>query len=95
MNLKADRAGHDGIPRFVDGTGLSSGNVSTAQDLGKLVTAAYQISADPRQSLNRHTGLHRAGRTNAVACMELSQYQWVDDPVRNGNIELSKTGYIS
>ena len=27
---------------FVDSTGLSSGNVSTAQDLAKLVTAAYQ-----------------------------------------------------
>jgi D-alanyl-D-alanine endopeptidase (penicillin-binding protein 7) len=28
--------------RFVDGTGLSNGNVSNAQDLARLVTAAHR-----------------------------------------------------
>ncbi len=74
---------------FVDGTGLSSGNVSTAQDLGKLVTAAYQYPLIRQYSTgNGYTVQAVNGRmlefrnTNALI------------PSPGWNIELSKTGYI-
>src|SRR5258708_28240785 len=40
MNLKAQLLGMSGT-RFEDGTGLSGRNVSTAQDLAKLVQSAH------------------------------------------------------
>src|SRR6267378_3520121 len=40
MNLKSQLLGMSGT-RFEDGTGLSGRNVSTAQDLAKLVQAAH------------------------------------------------------
>lgn len=74
---------------FVDGTGLSSGNVSTAQDLGKLVTAAYQYPLIRQYSTgNGYSVQAISGRmlefrnTNAL----IPSPEW--------NIELSKTGYI-
>ena len=74
---------------FVDGTGLSSGNVSTAQDLGKLVTAAYQYPLIRQYSTgNGYTVQAVNGRTlefrNTNALI----------PSPGWNIELSKTGYI-
>ena len=41
MNRKADELDMTST-RFVDSTGLSSENVSTAEDLAKMVTAAYR-----------------------------------------------------
>jgi len=49
MNLKAQLLGMSGT-RFEDGTGLSGRNVSTAQDLAKLVQAAH---AYPRSATTR------------------------------------------
>jgi D-alanyl-D-alanine endopeptidase (penicillin-binding protein 7) len=74
---------------FVDGTGLSSGNVSTAQDLAKMVTAAYQYPLIRQYSTgNGYSVQSFNGRmlefrnTNALI------------PSPDWNIELSKTGYI-
>ncbi len=74
---------------FVDGTGLSSGNVSTAQDLGKLVTAAYQYPLIRQYSTGNGYAVQSVGgrtlefrNTNALI------------PSPAWNIELSKTGYI-
>ena len=76
--------------RFVDGTGLSSENVSTAQDLVRLVSAAY-----------RHP-LIRDYTTESTHTVELAngrrlQYANSNRLVSNSGWEigLSKTGYIS
>ncbi len=76
--------------RFVDGTGLSSENVSTAQDLARLVVAAY---AQP---------LIREFTTATAYAVELPNgrlmyYNNSNGLVKNAGwtIGLSKTGYIS
>lgn len=89
MNLKARKLGMNSS-YFMDATGLSSRNVSTANDLVKLVSAAreyeliHQYSIAPSHTLERvgHRPL-RFNNTNPL--------------VRNAswNIGLSKTGYIS
>jgi serine-type D-Ala-D-Ala endopeptidase (penicillin-binding protein 7) len=89
MNLKARELGmlHT---RYVDGTGLSSENVSTAQDLARLAAAAY------RQPLIReHT-------TDTQHTVELAngrrlQYSNSNRLVKNSDwhIGLSKTGFIN
>ncbi len=76
--------------RFVDGTGLSSENVSTAQDLARLVGAAYQqplireYTTDSKYTVEFANGgrLHYANSNRLV-----SNADW--------EIGLSKTGYIS
>jgi D-alanyl-D-alanine endopeptidase (penicillin-binding protein 7) len=89
MNRKAAELGmwHS---RFVDGTGLSSGNVSNAQDLARLVGAAY-----------RHP-LIREYTTDSQYTVRLAngrkmQFTNSNRLVRNSgwDIGLSKTGYIS
>lgn len=76
--------------RFVDGTGLSSDNVSTAQDLTKMVAAAY------------HYPLIRAFTTDSGMTVQVGKgrtmtynnsNRLVKD--REWQIGLSKTGYIS
>ncbi len=89
MNQKAVELGM-WRTRFVDGTGLSSDNVSTAQDLTKLVAAAYKyplirdFSTDTglivRGNRGRHVNYHNSNRL-------VGSPQW--------EIGLSKTGYIS
>ena len=76
--------------RFVDGTGLSSENVSTAQDLARLVGAAYR---DP---------LIRQYTTDSTHAVELANGRRLNFAnsnrlVRNAGWEigLSKTGYIN
>lgn len=76
--------------RYVDGTGLSSENVSTAQDLARLAAAAY------RQPLIRDY------TTNSAHTVELSNgrqlhYSNSNRLVKNSDwhIGLSKTGYIN
>ena len=76
--------------RFVDGTGLSSENVSTAQDLARLVVAAYGYP------------LIRQFTTTASYEVELPNgrllhYNNSNGLVKNSgwSIGLSKTGYIS
>lgn len=89
MNQKAIELGM-WRTRFVDGTGLSSENVSTAQDLARLVAAAY------REPLIREysTELFHVVR---LADGRLLHYRNSNGLVRNPNWEigLSKTGYIS
>lgn len=89
MNRKAAQLGmwHT---QFVDGTGLSSGNVSTAHDLARLVRAAYNHPLIRQYSTDvSHTVVLRNGRR--------LQYANSNRLVANQNWEigLSKTGYIS
>lgn len=76
--------------RFVDGTGLSSENVSTAQDLARLVVAAYEYP------------LVREFTTAPAYAVELPNGRLVYYNNSNGlvknagwTIGLSKTGYIN
>ena len=89
MNQKAIELGM-WRTRFVDGTGLSSDNVSTAQDLGRMVVAAYGYP------------LIREFTTATGATVYPGKGRPMD--YRNSNrlvssqdwhIGLSKTGYIS
>jgi serine-type D-Ala-D-Ala endopeptidase (penicillin-binding protein 7) len=74
---------------FVDSTGLSSGNVSTAQDLARMVKAAYQYplirqySTGNGHAVYAHNGRAlQFGNTNPL----IVSPDW--------SISLSKTGYI-
>jgi len=88
MNLKAQLLGMSGT-RFEDGTGLSGRNVSTAQDLAKLVQAAhaypkirdYTTSTSYQVKIGRRA--MRFGNTNNLT----RSSGW--------DIGLSKTGYIA
>jgi D-alanyl-D-alanine endopeptidase (penicillin-binding protein 7) len=90
MNQKAHSLGMLST-RFVDSTGLDSANISTAEDLVKMVNAAYhypeirQVSTLPSQEVNLY------GRQNALNFVNTNAL------VRNGNwvIGLSKTGFIN
>ena len=89
MNHKAMELGMRRT-RYVDGTGLSSENVSTAQDLVRLAAAAY------RQPLIREY------TTNSAHTVELANgrqlhYSNSNRLVKNSDwhIGLSKTGYIN
>jgi D-alanyl-D-alanine endopeptidase (penicillin-binding protein 7) len=88
MNLKAQMLGMNGS-RFDDSTGLSSGNVSSAEDLVKLVRAAHHY--DLIRSYTTMTGhdVYIAGRPLA--------YHNTNRLVANGswNIGLSKTGFTN
>jgi D-alanyl-D-alanine endopeptidase (penicillin-binding protein 7) len=76
--------------RFVDGTGLSSENVSTAQDLARLAAAAY------RQALIR-VYTTDSEHTVALANGRRLHYSNSNRLVKNSGWEigLSKTGYIN
>lgn len=88
MNLKAQLLGMSGT-RFEDGTGLSGRNVSTAQDLAKLVQAAhaypkirdFTTSTSAQVQVGRR--MMRFGNTNNLT----RSSHW--------DIGLSKTGYIA
>jgi D-alanyl-D-alanine endopeptidase (penicillin-binding protein 7) len=88
MNQKAAQLGmwHS---RFVDGTGLSSENVSTAQDLAKLAAAAYeyplirQFTTHPDHKIRLKDGKMLAYRNSNGL---IKNAEWT--------IGLSKTGYI-
>ena len=81
-----------GMPRtrFVDGTGLSSGNVSTAQDLAWLAAAAY------RQPLIREYTTESSYTVELANGRQL-HYSNSNRLVRNTgwDIGLSKTGYLN
>ncbi|HEX9672999.1 MAG TPA: D-alanyl-D-alanine endopeptidase [Burkholderiales bacterium] len=89
MNRKAAELGmwHS---RFVDGTGLSSGNVSNAQDLARLVGAAYrhplirEYTTDSQYTVRLAKG-RKMRFTNSNRLVRNSSW----------DIGLSKTGYIS
>lgn len=88
MNAKAKALGMHGT-RFVDSTGLSSGNVASANDLAKLVFAAYQhpiirtYSTDSKYAVDTGANLVHYVNSNRLVMDE----DW--------DIGLQKTGYIS
>jgi D-alanyl-D-alanine endopeptidase (penicillin-binding protein 7) len=88
MNLKAQLLGMTGT-RFEDGTGLSSHNVSTAQDLAKLVEAAHaypkirEFTTSTSYQVKVGRRMMRFGNTNNLT----RSSRW--------EIGLSKTGYIA
>ena len=89
MNRKAVELGM-WRSQFVDGTGLSSGNVSTASELARMVGAAYQYPLIREYSTNsRYTVDIGRGRMLAYGNSNLlvNSTAW--------HIGLSKTGYIS
>lgn len=89
MNRKATELGMVRT-RFVDGTGLSSENVSTAQELARLVAAAYRhpliraYSTDTSHTVDLANG-RRLTFSNSNRLVRSNQWE----------IGLSKTGYIS
>lgn len=88
MNAKAKQLGMSST-RFAESTGLDPHNISSARDLGILVSAASQyglirqFSTTPAYNFNLGYRMLKSNNTNAL--------------VRNGgwNINLSKTGYIN
>ncbi len=84
MNARAQLVGMNDT-RFVDPTGLSSGNVSSARDLAKLVAAAHQYP------------IIRQYSTRESAIVSTRGYRNTNGLVRSGTWEigLSKTGFIS
>ena len=90
MNYKAQLLGMQST-KFVDSTGLDSGNISTAEDLVKMVNAAYhypeirQVSTLPSQEITLY------GRQNTLSFVNTNAL------VRGGDwvIGLSKTGFIN
>ena len=88
MNLKAQLLGMNGT-RFEDGTGLSGRNVSTAQDLAKLVEAAHaypkirDFTTSTSYQVQVGRRVIRFGNTNNLT----RSSRW--------EIGLSKTGYIA
>ena len=89
MNLKARKLGMKDT-HFIDSTGLSSGNVSTAQDLVKMVLAAE--SYEPIHKATTSV-FHRA----EPAGFQPMNFGNTNPLVRNASwhIGISKTGYIS
>jgi D-alanyl-D-alanine endopeptidase (penicillin-binding protein 7) len=76
--------------RFVDSTGLSSENVSTAEDLAKMVTAAYRYPLIQHYTtLTDHSVALNSGRLLSYHNSNglIRDVQW--------QIDVSKTGYIS
>jgi D-alanyl-D-alanine endopeptidase (penicillin-binding protein 7) len=88
MNRKALELGMTDS-RFVDGTGLSSSNVSSARDLAKLVRAAHQYEQIREFSTRESATVKAFGRPLAFRNTNglVRSHQW--------EIGLSKTGYIS
>jgi len=89
MNQKATELGM-WRTRFVDGTGLSSENVSTAQDLARLVGAAYR---DPLISQYTTESAHTVELANGRRLTYANSNRLVRNT--GWEIGLSKTGYIS
>jgi serine-type D-Ala-D-Ala endopeptidase (penicillin-binding protein 7) len=89
MNAKARELGMDST-RFFDPTGLSSTNVSTAQDLVKMVMAA-QSYPDIQRYTTSHSHIVQVDGRRSL------RFSNTNPLVRNSNWEigLSKTGYIS
>ncbi|APV52379.1 D-alanyl-D-alanine endopeptidase [Betaproteobacteria bacterium GR16-43] len=90
MNAKAKALGLTNTT-FVDSSGLSPGNVSSGQDLAKLVAAASgyplirEYSTTPALDVTLPNSKRKIGFVNTNALVRASDWQ----------IGLSKTGYIS
>ena len=90
MNAKAFELGMKNT-RFVDPTGLNSENVSTAEDLAKMVQAAYQYDAIRAATTTAEREVYLEGRAYPVL------FKNTNGLVREGEWEigLSKTGFIN
>ena len=88
MNAKAQALGMADT-RFVDPTGLSSSNVSSAQDLARLVAAAHEYPLIRQYSTTESASVQALGRK--------LDYRNTNGLVRSAHwdIALQKTGYIS
>ena len=88
MNAKAQALGMLDS-RFVDPTGLSSGNVSSARDLARMVAAAHEYPLIRQYSTRESATVQSLGRPLG--------YRNTNGLVRSAHwdIGLSKTGYIS
>ncbi|HVP09301.1 MAG TPA: D-alanyl-D-alanine endopeptidase [Burkholderiales bacterium] len=88
MNAKARALGMTDT-NFVDPTGLSPANVSSARDLARLVEAAHQYPLIREYSTRDSASVQSLGRT--------LDYRNTNGLVRNSHwdIALQKTGYIS
>ena len=88
MNAKAAQLEMEET-RFVEPTGLSPANVSTASDLAKLVSAAHEYALIREYSTKSRATVRASGRPLS--------YGNTNNLVRSKywDIELSKTGYIS
>jgi len=89
MNAKAHELGMKDT-RFLDPTGLNSGNVSTAQDLVKMVLAAQNYEAIHKATTSSSHIAEPAGYRPLL-------YKNTNPLVRNASwdISVSKTGYIN
>lgn len=90
MNAKALALGLNNT-HFVDPTGLDSENVSTAEDLAKMVQAAYQYSEIRAATTTADRQVYLDGREYPVT------FKNTNGLVREGEWEigLSKTGFIN
>ncbi len=90
MNRKAAELGMT-HSNFVDPTGLNSANVSTAEDLVKMVRAAYQYPEIRQVSTTASHGVTVGGLRNPINFVNTNVL------VRNSDwiIGLSKTGFIN
>jgi serine-type D-Ala-D-Ala endopeptidase (penicillin-binding protein 7) len=90
MNVKAMGLGMVNT-EFMDATGLNSRNISTAEDLTKMVAAAYQYPEIRMASTSPSREVYVQNRTHPV------NFNNTNGLVRGGEwqIGLSKTGYIS
>ena len=88
MNAKAEALRMNDT-RFVEPTGLSSGNVSSAQDLARLVAAAHEYPLVREYSTRESATVYALGHALG--------YRNTNRMLRSGSWEigLSKTGYIS
>lgn len=90
MNIKAMMLGMT-RSQFVDATGLNSNNVSTAEDLAKMVSAAYEYPEIRQVSTAASYAVEMNGMRRPA------EFRNTNILVRNGdwNIGLSKTGFIN
>jgi D-alanyl-D-alanine endopeptidase (penicillin-binding protein 7) len=90
MNAKALALGMN-RSRFVDATGLNSANVSTAEDLAKMVKAAYEYQDIRQASTSTSSEVPVYGARHPL------EFRNTNTLVRNSDwdIGLSKTGFIN
>lgn len=90
MNAKAHMLGLTNT-HFVDPTGLDSENISTAEDLAKMVQAAYQYAEIRAATTTANREVYLEGRSYPVL------FKNTNGLVREGEWEigLSKTGFIN
>ena len=89
MNIKARKLHMDNT-RFLEPTGLNSGNVSTAQDLVKMVLAAQEYDSIHQATTTVSHQLSKSGQRQL-------QFHNTNPLVKNANwnIYISKTGFIN